>query len=92
MPLITTLQEERERFKKTSFNWVDLDDGKGVYILASQVESFLTQSHIRLLESLKKELPKQKELGEVYWKKRDFNSCLSTIHQLLDNAIKSIEV
>ncbi len=98
MPIITTLQDERERFEKTSFKWVDLEDGKGVYILASQVKSFLTQSHIRLLESLKEELPKEKSetwisnaIVIVDNESKVWNSLLSTIHQLIDNAIKSIE-
>jgi hypothetical protein len=87
MPLITTLQEERERFEKEFPTMYSQDK--------IAIKSFLTQSHIRLLESLKEELPKEKETYTFENQKFDmwekgYNECLSTIHQLINNAIKSI--
>lgn len=108
MPLITTLQEELERFEKEFGN----DQWDCSY---EEVQSFLTQSHIRLLKSLKEELPKEDKTKYCGAKEhedgtvctscenglsncdrveaaRQHNNLLSTTHQLIDNAIKSIEV
>jgi hypothetical protein len=98
-----TYEQIENEFDETSFKWADLEDGNGRYILESQVKSFLTQSHIRLLQSLKEELPEPidetnpvhdftGDPGEWNVARIGFNRCLSTIHQLIDNAIKSIEV
>lgn len=109
MPIITTLQEEQEQIE-SFFNWAEqikeaeIERWKIMYgCTPDELKSFLTQSHIRLLQSLKEELPEPidetnpvhdftGDPGEWNVARIGFNRCLSTIHQLIDNAIKSIEV
>ncbi len=104
MPLITILQEIEKEFEEKFFRATAQHGTSKVFdrvkfeVKIQEMQSFLTQSHIRLLESLKNELPKKATFDSMDTTKlstrgevRAFNSCLSTIHQLLDNAIKSIE-
>ena len=114
MPLITTLQEEREKIdellRKIDYEedfemGISFEDRHQIW---NPIKSFLTQSHIRLLESLRQELPKEKEeyyncarptcidihdrMCEHIGEWTGHNKLLSTTHQLLDNAIKSIKI
>jgi hypothetical protein len=105
MTLITTLQEIEKEFEEM----IQYNHGNDEIIKRTEVfydkeklKAFHRKSHIRLLESLKGDLPKWRETpfksehthgDEIVWThEAGHNSCLSTIHQLIDNAIKSIEV
>lgn len=86
-----------------TFNEIETEFNKEFIVMysgdAKRVKSFLTQSHIRLLQSLKEELPEERGItfetsnlqAEVSYS-AGYNDCLFTTHQLIDNAIKSIEV
>ena len=88
MTLTTTLQEiEKEILDIPAFD----KEQDQILVLRSYVQSLPK----RLLESLKEELPgvaSEELLKDRYEFACGFDTYRSTIHQLLDNAIKSIEV